>query len=157
NLRKTESRRRRHESEAVMRPAPASIPAPETAAISAEWITMLDAALHRLPTADRDAVLLHFMEQRNFEETGSAMGITAEAARKRTTRALDRLRAYFSRLGFGAASMSIGPVLSATRRAAPGRTVNAAVSAVRGHGSSSVVALANGASHMMEIAQLKLV
>jgi N-acetylglucosamine-6-sulfatase len=136
-------------------PQTSPVPALEVAA-GAEWLGLLDNALQRLPIPDREAVLLHFLEQRSFEETGHAMGITAEAARKRATRAIDRLRAYFARLGYGSAMIAIGPTLAGIREAAPLRTMRATVSATRGHSSHAVASLAQGASHLMLLEYLKV-
>ena len=50
------------------------------------------AALERLPDHYREVVIWHHKERLPFEEVGKRHGITAEAARKRWTRALARLR-----------------------------------------------------------------
>jgi len=48
-------------------------------------------ALERLPKIDREVVVAHQREGLTFEEIGLRQGITAEAARKRWSRALGRL------------------------------------------------------------------
>ena len=53
---------------------------------------MLLAALERLPDHYREVVVWHNKERLPFEEIGRRHGVSAEAARKRWTRALDRLR-----------------------------------------------------------------
>ncbi|HZQ47249.1 MAG TPA: sigma-70 family RNA polymerase sigma factor [Verrucomicrobiae bacterium] len=60
---------------------------------------LLDAALDQLAPADRDALLLRFFEQRSLREIGEALGSGEEAARKRVTRALDKLRSSLGRRG----------------------------------------------------------
>src|SRR5204863_408070 len=60
---------------------------------------LLDAALARLATTDRDALLLKFMREKNHRDVGQALGISEEAARKRVARALDRLRDLLHRRG----------------------------------------------------------
>jgi RNA polymerase sigma factor (sigma-70 family) len=52
----------------------------------------LDAALDSLPAADRDAVVLRFFEKRDFRAIAAALGTSEDAARMRTTRALEKLR-----------------------------------------------------------------
>lgn len=60
---------------------------------------LLDAALDQLAPVDRDALLLRFFEQRSLREIGEALGSGEEAARKRVTRALDKLRSSLGRRG----------------------------------------------------------
>jgi RNA polymerase sigma factor (sigma-70 family) len=57
-----------------------------------DYASLLDSALARLPRMDRDAVVLRFMQGMTLKEAGEAMGISEEAARKHSDRALDRLR-----------------------------------------------------------------
>src|SRR5207248_2317612 len=52
----------------------------------------LDTAIARLPGKDRVAIVLRFYEGRTFSEVARAMGISEEAARKRVTRAIARMR-----------------------------------------------------------------
>ena len=53
---------------------------------------VLLAALERLPDRYREVVVWHNKERLPFEEVGRRHGVSAEAARKRWTRALARLR-----------------------------------------------------------------
>ncbi len=53
---------------------------------------VLDDAMQQLSDPDRDAVLLRFFEGRSLDEVGRSLGVTADAAQKRVSRALDRLR-----------------------------------------------------------------
>jgi RNA polymerase sigma factor (sigma-70 family) len=52
----------------------------------------LDAALDKLAEADRAAILLRYFERKSAKEIGDALQISEEAAQKRVTRALERLR-----------------------------------------------------------------
>ncbi len=52
----------------------------------------LDAAIARLPAHDRSVILLRFLQRKTHEEIALQLGITAEAARKRVVRALEKLR-----------------------------------------------------------------
>ncbi len=56
----------------------------------------LDAALGDLSGADRDALLLRYFEKKSAPEMARILGISDEAAQKRVTRAMDRLRAWFA-------------------------------------------------------------
>jgi len=73
----------------------------------------LDEAMSSLPAADRDAVLLRFFERKEFREVGIAIGSTEEAARKRVTRALDKLRAALSQKGVPVSSTALAAALIA--------------------------------------------
>lgn len=64
----------------------------------------IDAALNALPPANREVLILRFMEGRDFREVGRILGISDDAAQKRATRGLERLRAVLARQGFATAT-----------------------------------------------------
>jgi RNA polymerase sigma factor (sigma-70 family) len=55
----------------------------------------LDAALASLRESDRKAVVLRFYEHKSFDEIAAILGTAEEAARKRVSRAVEKLRGYF--------------------------------------------------------------
>jgi RNA polymerase sigma factor (sigma-70 family) len=59
----------------------------------------LDEALAALPAPDREAVVLRFLRGLSLRDTGAALGTSEEAARKRVTRALEKLSNIFRRRG----------------------------------------------------------
>jgi RNA polymerase sigma-70 factor (ECF subfamily) len=67
-------------------------PTPSRELARRECEVSLLAALDRLPVDYRDVVILHHRECMSFEEIGRRQGISSEAARKRWSRALGRLR-----------------------------------------------------------------
>jgi RNA polymerase sigma factor (sigma-70 family) len=69
---------------------------------------VLDEAMRRLDTSDRNALVLRFFEQKSFRTVGAVMGVSEEAARKRVDRALEKLRGFFAQRGlsFSAAVLS---------------------------------------------------
>ncbi len=155
NLRRVEARRRRHEMEAAMQsPPPAT---PEFA--DSAWLEALDSALDRLPTTDRDALLLHYLQQQTFEQTALAIGITAEAARKRTGRALEKLRSHFARSGYVVPNIAaVGASLQSATRSAPAvpaATVNASLLAAHGKANAVILSFAHSTAHLMAAAKLK--
>jgi RNA polymerase sigma factor (sigma-70 family) len=87
---RAEARRAQREQKSVEMYAPTPHPQSGWEEISAE----LDEALTRLRPAERDALLLRYFEQRDFAAIETALGSSAEAARKRVDRALERLREY---------------------------------------------------------------
>jgi RNA polymerase sigma factor (sigma-70 family) len=64
----------------------------------------LDGALNRLPPADRSIVAMRYLSGRSFKEVSESMGISEEAARKRSSRALERLRDLLSKHGVHSAA-----------------------------------------------------
>lgn len=65
---------------------------------------VLDEALDSLDTVDRQALLLRYFENHSLRDVGAALGTTDDAAQKRVSRALDRLRDELLRRGFAAAT-----------------------------------------------------
>ena len=87
-----------------------------------ELAPLLDDALDRLPAPERTALMLRFFETRDLRSVGAALGTTEEAARKRVTRALEKLRVQFARRGIvapGAAALTALLTAHGTEAAAP--------------------------------------
>jgi len=83
---------------------------------------MLDEALASLGETDRRAILLRFFENKNLGEVGNALETSEDTARKRVSRALEKLRKYFSRRGVDSSAEIIAGALSANSiQAAPPR------------------------------------
>jgi RNA polymerase sigma factor (sigma-70 family) len=59
----------------------------------------LDESLDQLNTADRIAIVLRFLKQQDLRVVGAALGISDDAAQKRVSRALEKLRALLKRRG----------------------------------------------------------
>jgi len=87
----------------------------EEQAATVDWQTLdpvLDPALRKLNDSDRTAILLRFFKNHSFAEIGTALRVTEEAARKRTDRALDRLRSLLERQGVTSTSAALAVALS---------------------------------------------
>jgi len=81
---------------------------------------LLDAALAELPAADRDAVVLRFLAGRSLAQVGEALGTGEDAAQKRVSRALEKLRETFRRRGLEVGGGVVAAALSvAGTQAAP--------------------------------------
>ena len=52
----------------------------------------IDKALNELSEADRDAIVLRFLKRCDFRAVASALGVSEDAAQKRVSRALEKLR-----------------------------------------------------------------
>src|SRR5580765_8062294 len=73
----------------------------------------LDAALGEMSEPDRDALLLRYFERKSARDIAQTLGISDEAAQKRVSRAVDRLRESFSKRGVGVGSSALIIVISA--------------------------------------------
>jgi len=58
---------------------------------------LLDEAMHVLDETDRSAVLLRYFENKSLREIGATLGTSDDAAQKRVSRAVERLREFFSK------------------------------------------------------------
>jgi RNA polymerase sigma factor (sigma-70 family) len=58
---------------------------------------LLDDAMAALDETDRSAILLRFFENKSLREVGEALGASEDAAQKRVSRAVERLREFFSK------------------------------------------------------------
>ena len=105
---RTERRRHAREQEAVTMKTLESPPTPDWTQIR----PLLDEALDDLSDADRNAVILRFFEQRSLAEIGAALGANEDAARKRVSRALEKLRGLLIRRGLTTTSAALSAVIT---------------------------------------------
>jgi hypothetical protein len=61
---------------------------------------LLEEALSRLSEGEREALVLHYFEDRSYADMALALGLQEAAVRKRVSRALERLGAQLRRRGF---------------------------------------------------------
>ncbi len=105
---RTESRRRQRETEAMQR---AELDSPS--AVTWEQIRpLLEEAIAGLGRKDQDAVILRYFEGKSLRETGQILALTEKAVSKRTTRALEKLRAHFIRRGVTVSVALLAAVMS---------------------------------------------
>lgn len=109
DLLRKERRRQAREQEALAMNNLNPDPAPDWEQLR----PLLDAALDQLTPADRDALLLRFFEQRSLKEIGAVLGSGEEAARKRVTRALDKLRTLLARRGVTTSASALSAAIMA--------------------------------------------
>ncbi len=137
NLMRRELRRQIREREAVKMNAFED----QTNAHLAELAPVIDEAIEQLNAEDRTAILLRFFEQLDFRSVGQALGSTEEAARKRVTRALDKLRCLLQHKGVGLSAAALATGLATqTITAAPASlaatVATAALAGVTGGGTA---------------------
>ncbi|MDD5140064.1 MAG: sigma-70 family RNA polymerase sigma factor [Verrucomicrobiales bacterium] len=81
---------------------------------------LLDDAMAALDETDRSAILLRFFENKTLREVGEALGTNDDAAQKRVSRAVERLREFFSKRNVTIGAGGIAVVISANAvQAAP--------------------------------------
>ncbi|MFO1499823.1 MAG: sigma factor-like helix-turn-helix DNA-binding protein [Verrucomicrobiota bacterium] len=86
-----------------------------TTASDAAWSDLkplLDDALQELGDADRHAVVLRFLKGADFASVGHELGLSADAARMRVSRSLEKLRLLLKRRGLSASVLALEALLS---------------------------------------------
>jgi len=158
---KMESRRKRHEQKAAAMKPSYTLPSQQTS-----WNQIsetLDGALAHLNQQDRRAVMLKYYEKKTFREVGAVLGIEEEAARKRVSRAVEKLRVVFARSGGVISAVTLAELLhSHLAQSAPqglAQAITAKVmssgAATAGAGASHVDAIVNQVNHSMRMMQAK--
>ncbi|PYK03095.1 MAG: hypothetical protein DME23_00505 [Verrucomicrobia bacterium] len=94
---------------------------------------VLDEAVNDLDDADRQAVLLRFFEKRDLRSIGAALGTNEDAAQKRVSRALDKLRVLLAKRGVSLSLAALATFLG-------GQAVQAAPAGLAAHVSNVVLA-----------------
>jgi RNA polymerase sigma factor (sigma-70 family) len=121
---------------------------------------LLDEAMAKLGDKDRDAVLLRYFKNKNFAKVGAALGANEDAARKRITRAVEKLRNYFSKRGVTLTATIIAGAVSANSiQAAPvvlAKTVTAVAIAKGAAATGSTLTLVKGALKLMAWTKAKM-
>jgi uncharacterized protein (TIGR03435 family) len=146
---KRERRRQHREQEAYMQSELNTQP-------DAAWdqlSPLLDEAMLRLGQSDRDALVLRYFEGRSLNEVAFALGASEDAAKKRVSRALDKLRVFFNKRGISTTTAIIaGAVAANSVHAAPvalAKTVTAVALAKGATVPISTLTLIKGALKIM--------
>ena len=141
NTVRSEVRRRAREQEAA---AMNELLAPESEAAWEHIAPQLDAALGELSEPDRDALLLRYFERKSAREMAQTLGTSEDAAQKRVSRAVERLREFFSKQNVTIGASGLAVLISANAvQAAPiglAATISAAAFAGTAVSTSAVIA-----------------
>jgi RNA polymerase sigma factor (sigma-70 family) len=140
------------EMEQILRESEAESPWEEIA-------PFLDEAMTNLGEGDRNAILLRFFENKSFKEVGALLGSTEVTARKRVSRAVEKLRIHLFKRKVVVSSMALTGILSAKAvSAAPaGAAAAAHAAAFKGAGlAASTSALLKSTLDLMTWAKLKI-
>jgi RNA polymerase sigma factor (sigma-70 family) len=156
NFVKHEVRRQRREQEAYMQ---STLDAPDSPAWE-EIGPLLDEAMGGLGETDRNAVVLRFFENKTAREVAAELKMTEAAAHKRTHRALEKLRKFFTKRGVASTTAVIAGVVSANSvHAAPvglAQTISTAAAAKGTIASASTLTVVKGTLKLMAWSKTKM-
>jgi RNA polymerase sigma factor (sigma-70 family) len=114
NFRRDEFRRQTREKEAHFMSS--SEPPPDWERVR----RVLDDAMSNLSEADYDALVLRFFRNEDLRCVGAALGVSDDAAQKRVTRALEKLRILLGKRGVGISGVALAALIGANAvQAAP--------------------------------------
>lgn len=143
-----EIRRRHREQEAYMQ---STLPSDD--AMWDQLAPLLDEAIGRLRTSDRNVVVLHYFQNQTAREIAAALNIGEEAAKKRLTRAVGKLRLDFFKRGINVSTAALsGMVPARSVQAAPvafAKTLTASALAKGVTASTSTLTPVKGALKIM--------
>jgi RNA polymerase sigma factor (sigma-70 family) len=80
---------------------------------------LLDEAVSDLDETDRAAILLRYFENKSLREVGEQLGVSDDAAQKRVSRAVERLREFFSQRGVKVGASGLVVITANAVQAAP--------------------------------------
>jgi RNA polymerase sigma factor (sigma-70 family) len=138
DLHRNETRRTQRERQAMEQ----LHPTPETPPDWEQLRPVLDDAMSELDDLDRDAVLLRYFKNHDLRTVGATLGISDDAAQKRVSRALERLRELFAKRGVAVGAGGLVAVISANAvTAAPvGLALSVSHAALAGAGVITTIA-----------------
>jgi uncharacterized protein (TIGR03435 family) len=155
NFVKREIRRQHREQEAFMQST-----ANETDSGAWQQIApLLDEAMGRLGEADRNAVVLRFFENKTAAEVAVTLKTTEAAAHKRVSRALEKLRKFFTKRGVTLSAALIAGTVSANSVHAAPVGIIGGICAAAGKGAAlgtSTSTLVKGVLKLMAMTKVKL-
>jgi RNA polymerase sigma factor (sigma-70 family) len=148
--------RRRHEQQAVAMQN--QLQSAETDPVWEQIAALLDDALALLAASDREIVMIRYFGEKSHKEVALALGVSEDAAKKRLSRAIEKLRAIFARRGIVVPSAALAAALTAnSAQAAPAGlpAAIAAAAAATAPAASSAVALAKAVLKIMVWTKVK--
>lgn len=137
NLLTVQRRRQEREQEAHMQ----SLGNESDAEAWKQIAPLLDAALAQLGEADHNAIVLRFFEGRTFQDVGQTLGTSEDAAKKRVTRAIEKLRRIFQKRGVALSTTAIAGAVSAHSVQAAPVGLAAAITATAVHGTATTASI----------------
>ena len=149
-LLRTRARQQAREQEAYMQ---STLNEPDTGDVWKQLAPILEEAMTRLTEKERTLLALRFFENKSAAETAALLGIQEWAARKRASRAVEKLRRFFYQRGVAVPAAILTSAISANSlQAAPAALAKAATAVALAKGataSTSILTLTKGALKIM--------
>jgi uncharacterized protein (TIGR03435 family) len=147
---RTRGRQQSREQEAYMQSV---LQQPDNEIVWRQVAPVLEEAMARLSEKERALLALRFFENKTISETAALLGIAEWAARKRATRAVEKLQKFFSKRGVSCTAQAITGAISAyALQPAPfglTKTISAVAIAKGAAASASTLTLVKGALRFM--------
>ena len=115
----------------------------------------LDASLGELSEAERDLLLLRYFQRKSAREMAQALGVSEDAAQKRVSRAVERLRELLAKHGVTVGASGLAAVISVHAVQAAPVGLAAAVSAAAIVGATAVAATTAAATQTIAMTLLQ--
>jgi RNA polymerase sigma factor (sigma-70 family) len=145
---RTAMRRARREQEALMQSAADDAPKQTWEQLA----PMLDEAMASLGETDRDVLALRYFENKTAQEIAARLKMNEGVAQKRATRALEKLRRYFSKRGVDSTAAGIAAAISAhSVQAAPVKVAKLAMAAGAAKGAAANGGISSVAKGVLKI------
>jgi RNA polymerase sigma factor (sigma-70 family) len=127
--------------------------------VSSDWSLiegLLDEGMDALDETDRSVIVLRYFENKSLREVGATLGTSDDAAQKRVSRAVERLREFFTKRGVivGASGLAVGISANAVQAAPAG--LAAAISTAAALAGTTVAATTTTATITKAIAMTAL-
>jgi RNA polymerase sigma factor (sigma-70 family) len=105
---RSEMRRTRREQEAHMQ----NLLKESESEVWPQIAPLLDTAMAGLSEADHDAVALRFLDGKSMKEIGAVLGASEDAVKMRVSRAVEKLRVFFTRRGIVCSAAALTAAIS---------------------------------------------
>jgi len=123
-------------------------------------VPLLNELVGSLREKERNAIVLRFLEGKEYKEVAATMGGSEAAAQMRVSRALEKLRGMFAKRGVTVTAVALGGMISACGTQAAPLGMAAKVAATAAHGASltaSTLSLVKGTMNVMAWTKARLV
>jgi RNA polymerase sigma factor (sigma-70 family) len=120
---------------------------------------LLNDAINSLPKSDRTCVIMSYLQQKTHRQVAAVMGLSEEAARKRVSRAIERMREFLVSRGAAAPVAVIGSSLAKQTMVSAQfmeSTLNVAMLSQSTVQSGSAITIAKGVSKMFFAMKMKV-
>jgi RNA polymerase sigma factor (sigma-70 family) len=151
---RAEIRRARREQEAYMQ----SDPHDDSDQLWQQMTPLLNDLIDDLREKDRNALILRFLNGKDYREVATALGATEEAAQMRVSRALEKLRRLFAKRGVVISATALGAAMTThgTHAAPVGFAASVAAAAMQSTAvTASTLTLVEGTLKIMAWTKLK--